>query len=402
MTSDNLVPLTGLKTANPYIGLPNGKLLDPIGSSLGASSFLGEGVSGFRRTRGIPASHQYSFDIQRELPLNTLFEVGYSGNTARHLPLTGAIGVNYMPASEYGRRKADGTIDTTYYTAQVANPMAGLIPNNPGLNGATVQRTVLMNAFPQFNGPTIASLDIGRAQYHGVSFKFTKRYSHGLSFLASAGFAKNLRQQRLLNAPDFGGVNNVDATVLVKESDQEADIPRKFVIAGIYELPFGKGKQFGSKVPGVINQIIGGWQFNWDVTYQSGMVADYPNALQSAPGSAKIDKITTKQAFNTSLWKKADGTPVALPEAYTLRNYPYFFSDVRRPGYQNWDASMSKIFPIKEQIKVQFRFEMVNMLNHPFYQNIASNDVTNALFGTLSPNQSNLPRFIKLGLHLNW
>ncbi|MCX6620967.1 MAG: TonB-dependent receptor, partial [Acidobacteria bacterium] len=44
---DGLVPLPGMKTANPYNGLPGGKLLDAIGSSLGASSFLGEGVSGF-------------------------------------------------------------------------------------------------------------------------------------------------------------------------------------------------------------------------------------------------------------------------------------------------------------------------------------------------------------------
>jgi hypothetical protein len=138
------------------------------------------------------------------------------------------------------------------------------------------------------------------------------------------------------------------------------------------------------------------------VTYQSGNVVDYPNALQNAPGSAKLDNPTSKQWFNTSLWKKPDGTPIPLPEAFTQRNFPFFFSDVRRPGYKNWDASLSKFFPIHERLRLQFRFEMVNMLNHPFYQNLASTDVTNPLFGQLNPVQANLPRFIKLALHLNW
>jgi hypothetical protein len=399
VSTDGLVPYPGMKTANPFVALPGGKLLDPIGASLGASSFLGEGVSGFMRDRGMPYSHQYSFDIQRELPGSVLVEVGYTGNTTRRLPV--AFGLNFMPASEYAKRTSTGAIDTAYYLAQVPNPMAGLIPNNASLNGATVQRPVLWYAYPHLS-PSISSVPIGRAQYHGVNVKFTKRMSHGLSFLSSFSTGKNLRETRILNAPDFGGLSNWESTKLVKESDQNVDIPKKFVIAGIYELPFGKGKPLAADVPGIVNQIIGGWQLNWDVTYQSGMVTDYPNALQNAPGSAKIDKVTMTQAFNTSLWKKADGTAVALPESYTLRNFPYLFSDVRRPGYQNWDASLSKYFPIHENVKLQFRFEMVNMMNHPFMQNLASVDVTNAAFGQLSPNQANLPRFVKLAMHLNW
>ncbi len=54
---DGLTPLPGMRTANPYVGLPGGRLLDPIGASLGAASFLGEGVQGWLRTRGLPYSH---------------------------------------------------------------------------------------------------------------------------------------------------------------------------------------------------------------------------------------------------------------------------------------------------------------------------------------------------------
>jgi hypothetical protein len=316
------------------------------------------------------------------------------------LPVT--FDLNYMPLNEYARRTPSGAIDTAYYTARVPNPMAGLIPNNASLNAATVPRPVLWNAYPQYSRVTLASVPVGRAQFHGMNIKVTKRMGRGLSFVSSYNIGKNLRQTRILNPPDFGGLNNLESTRLVKESDQNVDIPRRFVIAGIYELPFGRGRAVAAGAPGFLNQIIGGWQLNWNVTYQRGMVADYPNALQNAPGSAKLENPTRGQWFNTSLWKKSDGTPVALPEPYTLRNFPLLFSDVRVPGYQNWDTSLSKIFPIRENLHLQFRFEMVNMLNHPWMQDLASVDVTNPLFGQLSPNQANLPRFIKLAMHLNW
>jgi hypothetical protein len=206
----------------------------------------------------------------------------------------------------------------------------------------------------------------------------------------------------MLNPQDFNSINNFESTPLVKESDQNVDVPQKFVIAGIYELPFGKGRRFGNNVHGVVNQVIGGWQLNFDVTYQSGNVSEYPNAPQVAPGSAKLDNPTNKQWFDTSLWKRPDGTAVAVQEPFTLRNFPFLFSDVRRPGYENWDMSLSKYFPITERVRLQFRFEMINMLNHPFYQNLASTDVTHPLFGQLNPVQANLPRFIKLAMHLNW
>jgi len=402
VSTNSLTPYTGMSLTNAFVSYANSKLLDPIGTSLGASSFLGEGVTSYLSNRALPYVHEYSFDIQRELPGNFLVEVGYGGSISRKLALTN-YGLNYIPSSEMGRVTSTGAVDTAYYTAQVANPMAGLIPNNASLNGAPIQRRYLMYAYPQYSGVPLASIPIGRARYDAANFKVTKRMSNGLSFLAAYTIAKNLQQIRSLNAQDFGGLTNYDATKLIKEPYQDADTPQKFVIAGIYELPFGKGKKIAGSASGIVNHIIGGWQLNYDVTYQSGWVVDYPNAPQVTAGSAKLDNPTNKQVFNTSLWKTSSGTMTSVPNTtYSFRTWPYYMSDVRRPGYQNWDTSRSKYFPIKESLKLQFRCEMVNMMNHPWFADVQSTDVTNAAFGRLNPTQRNLPRFIKLAMHLNW
>ncbi|MBM3734834.1 MAG: hypothetical protein FJW39_03535 [Acidobacteria bacterium] len=401
VSTDGLTPLAGMTTANPFNGLPGGRLLDPIGSSLGALSFLGEGLPSNFLTRTLPYSHQFSFDIQRELPGGYLFEIGYSGNITRGLPV--GFGTNFVPTNELGRRTATGAIDNAYYTALVPNPLAGLIPNNAALNGATIQRQILWFAFPQYAGVTIGNHPVGRNRFDGMQMKVTKRLSYGLSFLSSYSIGKNLEQTRILNAQDFS-LGNFKDTKLVKESNQNIDAPQKFVIAGIYELPFGKGRKFAGSLHPVMNHLIGGWQFNYDVTYQSGWVVDHPNAPANAPGSVKLPagERSTARWFNTSPWRGADGRPVAVQEPFTLRTFPLRFSDVRRPGYRNWDASLSKIFPINEKMRLQFRFEAVNMLNTPWYADIASVDVTNPAFGQLNPSQRNLPRFLKLVMHLNW
>ena len=88
----------------------------------------------------------------------------------------------------------------------------------------------------------------------------------------------------------------------------------------------------------------------------------------------------------------------------TIRDFPTRFTDVRVPGYRNVDASLAKYFPITEKVRLQFRFEMVNAANRPWFSNLASGalDVTNPRFGQLDPTQRNLPRFIKLALNLSW
>jgi hypothetical protein len=393
-TDNNLTPAVNM--TNPFANLPGGRLLQPVGSSLGDASFLGQNITVNYLNRPLPYSRQFSFDIQRELPANILFEIGYTGNYTYKLPVNPG-NINVIPANLLGRRTADGTIDSAWYNERIANPMAGLIPNNATLNGATIPRQRLLVPFPQFNNVNLQNVPIGSQNHHGMQVKLTKRFSQGVSFIANYGIGKTLEQLTLLNVQDLD-LQNPENSKLENRSATNIDIPQRFVLTGVWEIPFGRGRAFGSDVHRALDFVIGGWSINGNFTLSKGWALDYPNAAQGAPGSAKInDQLDRMMAFDTSLWSTRQEI-----EPFTLRTFPTRFGDVRAPGYRNLDASLAKYFPITERVRAQFRFEMINATNTPWFTQVQSVDVENLNFGVLSPVQRNLPRFLKLGLVLQW
>jgi len=397
-TVDNLRPAVTL--ANAFTNQVGGQLLPAVGNSEGGRAFLGQGLGVNWQNRPLGYSHQYSFDVQRELPGGVLVEAAYVGNILRKLPISTTA--NFIPANELGRRTAAGVIDNAYYNAQVPNPMRGLIPNNAALNGATITRQTLLVTFPQYTPLSIGNIAIGRQRYDSFQIKASKRFSEGLTFLASFTGAKTLERVAFLNVQDFN-LSDPASSALVKQSAPGIDIPRKFNFAGVWHLPVGKGKKFGGNINSIADFFVGGWELNANITYMAGETIAYPNAAQVSNGSAKLDNANLNKWFNTDLWvNSATGRFVTAQEPFTLRTFPLRFSDVRTPGYQNWDASISKMFPIHERLKAQFRFEAVNALNRPWFTGIQSVDVTNANFGRLNPVQGNLPRFLKLGLNLQF
>lgn len=397
-TVDNLRPAVTL--TNAFTNQVGGRLLSAVGNAEGAASFLGQGLGVNWQDRPLPYSHQYSIDIQRELAGGVLVEAAYVGNQINKLPI--GTNANFIPVNELGRRTSAGIIDNAYYNAQIGNPMRGLIPNNAALNGATITRQTLLFTFPQYTPLTINNLPIGRQRYDSFQIKASKRFSQGLTFLASFTGSKTLERVAFLNVQDFN-LSDPASSNLVKQSAPDIDIPRKFNLATVWQVPVGRGKRFGNDINKVADFLIGGWELNANVTYMAGATIVYPNAAQVSNGSAKLDSPTLGKYFNTDLWvSPTTNRFVGAQEPFTLRTFPLRFSDVRTPGYENWDASISKMFPIHERFKAQFRFEMVNAMNHPWFTGIQSVDVTNAAFGRLNPVQGNLPRFLKLGLNLQF
>ncbi len=379
-------PAVNLSDPFPSSLFPTG-LLQPIGSSKGLATNLGQSISAQYLDRPLPYSHQYSYGFQHELRGGWLVDASYSGNQTRRLPVT--LGLNFIPTDILNSMPVSARV--AYFTAAVANPLAGLLPSS-GINGATVPRQQLLYAYPQYTGVSISNVPIGSARYDSFQSKVTHRFAHGLSTQASFTISKNLEQVSTLNAQDVN-LSNLRDTHLEKRLTQY-DAPRAVAIVTSYQIPFGKGMHFGRSMNPVVNAIIGNWNLNAQWTAHSGYPFAFPNAapleaqsanLQDSGRNALAQKAGRSQFdpsydvyFNTALFP----TQAQAPD--TLRNFPTMFPDVRSKILNVWDMSVSKEIPIKERLRWQIRGDFHNAFNHPWFGNLASSKVTDANFGMLS------------------
>jgi len=380
---DGLTPIATM--SNPF---PSG-LLKPVGSSLGLATDLGLGVNFNYTDRGLPFSKQYSLGFQRELWRGVLVDVSYVGNYTTGLPVMTSM--TSIPTAELGRA-------ASFYAERVTNPLAGLLPNNSALNGATIPRSSLLTAFPQYSAVSVSNLPAGRNRYDAMQLSVNKRFSNGLSFQVNYMITKTLEELQLLNPQDLK-LDDLLHPVLEKRLTI-FDVPQKLSVLGIYEIPIGRGRPFLQGMHPVLNGLLGNWKLGWNWTFQSGFPVDFPNAAPLEARSVKLssDQRNLNRWFDTSLFPR-----VAGPAPFTLRNFPTRFPDVRYMGFTNYDFSLLKDIPIiKERVKTQVRADFTNSFNSPYFTAMVGNppNVTNANFGQIRPQQDNQPRVIYLEFRL--
>jgi hypothetical protein len=385
-TDGGLTPAVSLSDPFPASLFPTG-LLAPIGSSRGLATNLGQSISAQYLDRPLPYSQQYSFGFQRELRGGWLVDASYSGNRTSRLPVS--LNLNFIPLDALNSLPVSQRV--AYFTAAVPNPMAGLLPSS-SINGATVPRQQLLYAYPQFTQVQITNVPAGSARYDSFQSKVVHRFAHGLSMQGSFTISKNLEQVSNLNGQDVN-LSNLLHTPLEKRLTAY-DAPRSFVLVTSYQVPFGRGMRFGKSMPKVLNAIAGNWNLNAQWSTHSGFPFAFPNAAPLVAQTANFhdsqrDAFAQKAGrpqfdpsldvyFNTAIFP----TQAQAPD--TLRTFPTMFPDVRSKILNVWDMSVSKEIPIKERLRWQIRADFHNAFNHPWFGNLASNNVTNADFGKLS------------------
>jgi hypothetical protein len=159
-----------------------------------------------------------------------------------------------------------------------------------------------------------------------------------------------------------------------------SDFDQRHVInfSGIYELPFGRGKKLLSNANALVNGIADGWSMNGIYTFQSGepftvrsgfLTAN--NVAQSraalAPGVTKVPeaKLQSKPGVVGPVYF-ADASQFAIPAPGELGLGRNIFQG---PTYWNVDFGLAKAFRITERVKLTFRAELFNALNHPNFRN---------------------------------
>ena len=179
-------------------------------------------------------------------------------------------------------------------------------------------------------------------------------------------------------------------------SDQ--DRTHRIAITSLYELPFGRGKRWGGATNGAMSKIISGWQVQGIYTGQSGPPLGFGNAIFF--GNLK-DIVLPEGERTVERWFNVDAGFERNSQRQlgsNLRTFPSRFSGIRGDGGNNWDLSVIKNTEITEGVRLQFRAEAINALNHP--QFLAPNTTpTSTAFGQVT-DEWTWPRVIQFGLKI--
>jgi hypothetical protein len=173
------------------------------------------------------------------------------------------------------------------------------------------------------------------------------------------------------------------------------------MISGIWEAPFGRNKRWASRVPGWVNQVVGGWSVQSIFHAQSGPPLAFGNLLFT--GSVK-DIALESNKRTIDRWFNVDAGFNKLPNAQlasNTRTFPLRLSGVRAPGYNNFDLAAMKNFVITEKVGLQLRASAQDALNHPVF-GAPNTAPTSSAFGQITTTLGAGQRIVTVSARLAW
>jgi hypothetical protein len=167
------------------------------------------------------------------------------------------------------------------------------------------------------------------------------------------------------------------------------------VLSGAYDLPFGRDKLLGRRAGSWLNHIIGGWSISEIFTVQGGSALGWGNVIYMG-GDLNYDPRLIDDTFDTTRFN----TLPAQQLASNIRTFPQRFSNLRAERINNLDTALIKNIGLFDRLRVQFRAEAFNTLNHTQFSP-PSLTPTSTGFGKVTA-QANWPRVIQATLRLVW
>ncbi len=327
-----------------------------------------------------PYSQNWDFTVEHVFAKSYLLDVRYVGNKGTHLPRfieanpaiygPGATTSNADQRRQYANCDASGSC---------AFGSVGLIADN---NSST---------------------------YHALQVSLSRQLTANLSFQVSYWWSKSLDYVSSLNmagsAPTLvAGENDLAQNpfdLRAEHGPSLFDATNRFVFSGTYALPGWHA------APRAAALLLNGWQLNTIISLASGTpftVYDSDNASMqgSAPEitgfySSRPNVLSNPNEgpHTPNQWVSRDAfqelTPAANPGEFGNEGR----NAIRGPGLATADLSLFKNFPVRERVRLQFRAEAFNTLNHPNFM-LPENDLASPEFGQIL--QAAPPRLLQLAL----
>ncbi len=396
--SDGLNPAFQLDNGlTPQLGYVPPPVISPSAAN-GQSIFFISPNSG-----KAPRLQNYSFDIQRQLPMGVLLDVGFLGVSASRL--NGDLPLNQLNPSYLSL----GSLLSQSISSPAVIAKGYKVPY-PGFTGTLAQA---LRPYPQFNDITDAFGAELKSHYNSLQIKASKRYND-FNLLFNYTWSKNTSNGSSTQA--FTSIlAPQNAYNLTAENGYNLyDIPQTVNLIYTWDLPLGKGKKYVNAGSNAINALVSGWTVAIEQHYRSGnlLLVNVPNSLGAGVlFSARERANVTGQPFRTSTSASnldpnnptslyLNPAAFSIPSAYTFGNAANFYGDVRNPPILLENFSVIKRTPVRETVNVEYRLDVYNIFNRQLFGNIDTN-LADPNFGRPTGVMIQ-PRLLQMGLKLNF
>lgn len=236
----------------------------------------------------------------------------------------------------------------------------------------------------------------GFSTYNGLELSAFQRFSKGVTLSAGYTWSRTIDNR----APSSLDPYN---TALDKGLSP-FHLAHRFFTAGVWEIPYGRGRTFGSGSGRIVDAFLGGWQTSGFLVLETGnplTITTQGDNLNTGGGYLQVpnrtgqpnlphDQRTRSRFFNTDVFQR--------PAPYVIGNGGR--NTLIGPGSRNLDLSFAKQFSLTESKSIQFRAEFFNAANHPNW-GAPGTTLGTSSFGVITSN-SNLPRDLQLGLKFRY
>jgi outer membrane receptor protein involved in Fe transport len=287
-------------------------------------------------------SHQWNFEVQREISPSTSLSAAYVGSHSERLPYTGYA-----------------------FAATKASP-----------NGTPASVVNSLKPIPWIDPNIHYSTSTGYANYNSLQMKLNKRFSEGLQTLISYTWSKSLdNSSGFFGVEDAKGAGEAVQNFYDPRSNYAVsgyDIPQYLSMYAVYELPFGRGKHWLSSGP--LSWVLGNWQTNYLFSIRSGQPYQitYKTDCANIGGDVNGGNVSSQAYCRPNL--VGDPTPSGRnkvstwfdPTAFTQPAGAYGNfgrNSLRADHVTNMDFSMFKNIPFNDRYSLQFRAEAFNVFN---------------------------------------
>ncbi len=409
-------PNPNANVSNPY---PQG--VTPItGSSTGLLTALGQGGTFYNPNYKEQSYWGFSVGFQEQLSPHDVLGVSYVGSHTYDLGTNTDINL-ISPAWQRQCDQGSGGDPTICNSDLVQNPFYGVSAFSTASafsnTAPTVSQGQLDRPFPAFSDMYEVDND-GRSWYNSVQVTLEHRWANALTLHGGWTWQKTM---------DAGAWADQRYDLRQRTIDS-LDMPKKISIFGVYNLPLGRGHLLLGNANRIVDGAIGGWELGSDYSFITGMpvVIDgvYMNSYASVPLQNE-DPLRTRAFLPcTNQWVQANNGTWSLQDVggynysgncnqFNFTQVPQYgetpsidYTGIRSRPTELFDVNLSKLFSIHERLKLQFRLDAFNALNHPQFGTIPSEfdtDSTDGDFGTYNKlNGSNSPRNVELALKLLW